>query len=83
MTTPKTITDALRKGPVRCCVAYFASHPQGGSHSPFRGTTGTLRKDAFTEHLHFVADGITGVSFRFLWKDWQGLHIPSLQIFLP
>ncbi len=82
MTTPKTITNALRKGPVRCCVAWpplYHPNRSVSASSYSRGTTGSLEASLIRGHLMFTTDCHHRVHFK--WHEWQGLHIPSLQIF--
>jgi hypothetical protein len=79
--TPQPILQALKKSTrgVRCCVAHPPSYHLENCQGPARGITGTLKLSGIQGHLMFTSDGLHRVHFK--WREWQGLHIPSLGIY--
>jgi hypothetical protein len=77
---PKNIQKALRNHPegIRCCVA-FPPTIKYREHWFQRGITGILGESRYPGHVYFLSDEKGLIHFK--WKEWQGLHIPSLGIY--
>lgn len=73
----KTITAALRQGPVRCCVAQALTNT---SQAPvLRGCVGALKINGSTIFIHL--DGEAKKMAMCHSSDFKRLHIPQLGIY--